>query len=686
MPVSRRPIWPRISRLLTISRLMIWSVIILATNILGNIVANLLQERLGTSTWLATLPFALLAGIYVVGDVRRELRQRDASEIDRRAASQADPRRAQMIKNVRAIWITGFLEETLYRKKLIALGLATQPGAVVTPLDLRVQRPGQAPRSLQAGTSIIEVFDTLGERLLILGAPGAGKTTLLLDLAHDLLDRAERTVTFPVPVVFNLSSWARQRPPLADWLIDELVGVYDLPRTLAQAWVAADQVLPLLDGLDEVAAEYRGACVEVINTFRTEHGLLPLVVCSRSDEYDALMTRLRMQGAVVVQPLTREQVNTYLGQIGKPLAAMRAALRDDPALWELLDTPLMLSIMTLTYADQAVTALRAAPSLEARRTHLFAAYVNRMLQRRGMRPHYTPMQTVRWLAWLARQMAQHDQAVFYLERMQPDWLPARQQRHYPWGVGLGLGVAFGLGLGVGFGLFYGPGDELVFGLVIGLLVGLIFGLTQQPQIVSVEVLHWSWREIKIGLVFGVVFGLIFGVVLVFAFGLVYALVLELLLVLACGLLGGLLGMSAGEIELKLSPNQGIHRSAHNAVLAGLFGGLLGSVGGGLFGGVGGGLFGGVSGAVGGAVSSGLLVGMWYGGFTVIKHAILRLLLWRAGAIPWHYVRFLDFCAECILLRKLGGGYVFLHRLLMDYFAALETTPSTAAGSISKASP
>jgi len=30
--------------------------------------------------------------------------------------------------------------------------------------------------------------------------------------------------------------------------------------------------------------------------------------------------------------------------------------------------------------------------------------------------------------------------------------------------------------------------------------------------------------------------------------------------------------------------------------------------------------------------------------------------------------------------------VFLHRLLMDYFAALETTPSTAAGSISKVSP
>ena len=30
-------------------------------------------------------------------------------------------------------------------------------------------------------------------------------------------------------------------------------------------------------------------------------------------------------------------------------------------------------------------------------------------------------------------------------------------------------------------------------------------------------------------------------------------------------------------------------------------------------------------------------------------------------------------AEQILLRKVGGGYIFLHRLLLDYFADLETS-------------
>jgi hypothetical protein len=60
-----------------------------------------------------------------------------------------------------------------------------------------------------------------------------------------------------------------------------------------------------------------------------------------------------------------------------------------------------------------------------------------------------------------------------------------------------------------------------------------------------------------------------------------------------------------------------------------------------------------------------------GGLAAWRHGILRLLLRRAGVAPRHYVRFLDEAASCILLQKVGGGYSFVHRLLLDYFAALE---------------
>jgi len=39
-------------------------------------------------------------------------------------------------------------------------------------------------------------------------------------------------------------------------------------------------------------------------------------------------------------------------------------------------------------------------------------------------------------------------------------------------------------------------------------------------------------------------------------------------------------------------------------------------------------------------------------------------------IPWNLGRFLDYAAERIFLQKVGGGYIFVHRLLQDYFASL----------------
>jgi hypothetical protein len=47
------------------------------------------------------------------------------------------------------------------------------------------------------------------------------KTTLLLKLAGELLARAETTDTERTPVIFALSTWSAQQPPIADWLVAE---------------------------------------------------------------------------------------------------------------------------------------------------------------------------------------------------------------------------------------------------------------------------------------------------------------------------------------------------------------------------------------------------------------------------------------------------------------------------------
>ncbi|MCB0049217.1 MAG: hypothetical protein KDE24_06715, partial [Caldilinea sp.] len=72
----------------------------------------------------------------------------------------------------------------------------------------------------------------------------------------------------------------------------------------------------------------------------------------------------------------------------------------------------------------------------------------------------------------------------------------------------------------------------------------------------------------------------------------------------------------------------------------------------------------------GGLSFGLLFGTSFGLDTAIKHYTLRLALWLDGSMPLNYVRFLDACADRILLRKVGGGYMFPHITFRDYFAAL----------------
>ena len=255
--------------------------------------------------------------------------------------------RLQMLKRVRLDWIDGVLKQSLYQVARIEFGLQMKSDAVEQPLKAIVQTPDRPPETVPTDLPIGQVFDDHGGALLILGAPGTGKTTLLLELAQELLDRAERDENYPIPVVFNLSSWAVRRKPLARWLVDELNERSDVPRRLARQWVETDQVLPLLDGLDEVSVDHRQACAEAINNFRRDHGLLQIAVCSRTADYESLGTKLRLRTAIVVQPLTVFEVERYLERIGEPAHAVRTALKEDPSFWELLETPLMLWVALL---------------------------------------------------------------------------------------------------------------------------------------------------------------------------------------------------------------------------------------------------------------------------------------------------------------------------------------------------
>src|SRR5262249_7701790 len=53
-----------------------------------------------------------------------------------------------------------------------------------------------------------------------------------------------------------------------------------------------------------------------------------------------------------------------------------------------------------------------------------------------------------------------------------------------------------------------------------------------------------------------------------------------------------------------------------------------------------------------------------------KQFAMRVTLCIKHLAPLDYVHFLDYRAERLFLRKVGGGYIFIHRMVMEYFASL----------------
>jgi hypothetical protein len=243
-----------------------------------------------------------------------------------------------------------------------------------------------------------------------------------------------------------------------------------------------------------------------------------------------------------------------------------------------------------------------------------------------------------------------------------------------------------------------PETGLILGLLVGLLFGLFFGLHDSRRgtsedIRTVEALRWSWAHARRaggqGALAGLALGLILGVVGALAGGTAAdgkevgwgARVIFVPLVgVIGGVLGVLLGVAFGGLQssivpTKASPNQGIELSFRNAALGGVVTGgqvglLLGAIST-LFLGA----REGVNAGVVGGIFFGFLASLWDGGLDVIQHYTLRLTLAARGYAPLDCARFLDHAVALILLQRAGGGYLFVHRLLLEHFADLAPAAS-----------
>lgn len=604
--------------------------------------------------------------------------------------------RQALLSKVHRFWIQGVLEQSLHGQVLLTLGLEERQDALALPWNISWESADCAPQPLDAETRVFDVFQQLGEgrSLLILGEPGAGKTTTLLTLTRDLLNHT--TEQQRIPAVFNLSSWTGGS--IAEWLIVELNSKYQIPKNIGTTWVEEQQLLFLLDGLDEVRPGRQESCAIALNQFHQNYGP-EIVVCCRIKDYEALNQKLGFQSAVYVRSLTDAQIWQYIDRADTGLSGLKSLLErsirsdhngpahDEPTLLDLARSPLLLNIMALTYqgvsASQIPTLATAAAQSQTYTHQLFSAYIERMFQRRNMasKEHvpYTKEQTLTWLKSLATNLTNTSQTVFLIERMQVNWLNSKRLRiAYVALLWLSFIVSASL---VGSQVVAMRG--LPFSVLVGGLICVkIFGLY---RIEPAEKLRWSWAKAKRALFLGLTVGPVIGIALKLGAITFYrpdncifegdCLRHSVLLGFSFGIILGstygiIRGLSGEKIATVTQPNQGIRQSAKNAVFFAVVATIMPALAGSMLGQTNP-FFWAAAG-----LSFGLAVG---GGEACLKHGILRFILFCQGRIPWNYTRFLDYAAERIFLQKVGGGYIFIHRLLLEHFAAMEPNDSERIG-------
>lgn len=568
------------------------------------------------------------------------------------------------------------LKKSLFNLDPITLTKLHQPKQVI-PLYQRVLSGDDEPH-LSPYAPILEVFDEFKGLMLILGQPGAGKSTALLQLAQDLLHRARQDETYPVAVLFNLASWQPEQS-MADWLIAELKSKYGVRPDLGKAWLEQHRLIVLLDGLDEQRFDQQQGCVNAINELLSSD-LRPdrLVVCCRRDEYrqliDQSQARLKLNGAIELQPPTDDQIRSYIAQF--PQSEPLNALVENDAVRDLIRTPLLLSVTCIAGKKISLTELQTLSTADARVQYLWGVYIERMLD--DYQPDETQSlpkrhQTRRWLTFIAQNLQREKQVDFLIEHLQADWMPEpKLQKRYRMMVRLVMALATALVMVLVMALFIALSEALgeALGKVLGGALGgsLLGALGGAAEIKPIESMKWSWTKFRreglghslAGAFAGALFGAILGVL-----GLV------LFWSLAGALFGALtVGWEQPTLDIRLHPNEGIFQSRQMIRKGALVGALVGAQVLALAGAQALALTGVLAGALAGTLAGMLLGALNYGGEACLKHWLLRRMLFKHGYAPWDYAAFLDYATDLRFMQRLGGRYRFMHITLRDYFANL----------------
>ncbi|MBZ0298165.1 MAG: HEAT repeat domain-containing protein, partial [Anaerolineae bacterium] len=273
-------------------------------------------------------------------------------------------------------------------------------------LDSASEMDAEAPLQFR---DIDQAFEHYHRRMLLLGEPGSGKTVTLMAFARNAIARRLTDPNAPIVLLGFIQTWNPERnPSITQWLCESHP---ELDPRQVQRDIDDGKALLLLDGLDELGQEHlRGRLYRLGAGMRkagdeifragvdvTVAGILgdkakreadeepdletlaaaqeiierydprPLFVerlqevprsqvllTCRIRDYHDIGTKVSLNGAVTLQPLSDAQLTAYLSEQPDLLIALEL----DDALRDMLRRPLLLSLFAYAYQDRGEDAER----------------------------------------------------------------------------------------------------------------------------------------------------------------------------------------------------------------------------------------------------------------------------------------------------------------------------------------
>lgn len=658
---------------------------------------NLATGTIHVTWWWWPLATWVAVAVLVLASIRAE-RARRRSDLDS-VVSDAGVRTLMttLADEVRRAWAVQAVQRQALPVPLRVRWSSTgRPVAASRAVVLNDPTAGgwqQVPLEGDASEITAKFRDLPHRQLVVIGEPGAGKSVLAMLLTLGLIDHPQPNE--PVPVLLSIGSWNPTVENPKTFAIRRLGEDYGFltqrgngARSLAEILVDGGRVLPILDGLDEVAGTWHTAAITALD--REAATGWPLVVTCRSHEYERMVAcngSVLSQAAVVeIEPVDVERAIDFLSH-PDPFSPRWQQVFDhlraepDGPLARVLSTPLMVALARTAYQDPTTNpaGLLESTTTAVIRSVLIDGFVASVYHPNWRPPTghqtrlrtYDPHDAKRWLSVLAYHLYQAGTRDLWWWQLAPGLFspdPAKIERRVRV-LALTASILIGLGAGPVAGWWTATRVAVVVAVILGPNTASVFrslwrhGFPPHVDLTYRTPHQRRAHRVAMRFSFGSVYGVMSGLLLA-----------DPVLAAAGGLLLGVLTVFIPSVSLpsrsrRSTPRATMRANHRNTATAGiqhaLTGGLLFAV-----------LAVVTSHATTGVLTAGCVAGLVCGTaaafgaglWTATRFRITHLLHAIHHRLPWRLWSFLDDAHQRGTARQAGTAWQFRHALLQDHLA------------------